>query len=92
MYIQCEEDKDVCPDVWVMVLRVTTKGLEGGKDEEEGSPAMVNGECEVNKESVGEVLWWMIFFDDVVYILLKRSVKVKSWATWMERCLQLRPG
>jgi hypothetical protein len=49
---QCQEDKDLGPDTSMVCERIDTKGLECGEDNEDGGPAMVEREGQVDKDLV----------------------------------------
>jgi len=40
-YVQAEEDKDLGEDTSVMSMGVHTEGFEGGEDDEDGGPAVI---------------------------------------------------
>lgn len=47
-----EEDKDFCPNAGMVIAGVDTEGIEGGEDYEDGCPAVVEGEGEVDEEFI----------------------------------------
>lgn len=64
-----EEDEDLGPDPGGLLEGVDAEGLEGGEDDKDGGPAVVEGEGEVDEELVGPGLGRVIFLHDVVDVL-----------------------
>ena len=67
--VQSEEDKDVGPDSGRFDRGVSPERLEGGQDHEDGRPAMVEREREVDEDLVGRVLGLVVLLYDVVDVL-----------------------
>jgi len=63
---ESEEDKDLGPDAGLVVDSIDAKGLEGGEDDEDGGPAVVEREGEMDPELVVDVLAAVGALDDVV--------------------------
>lgn len=62
-----EEHKDLGPDTCLVVVCVDAKGLEGGNDDENNGPAVVEGEGEVDKElGCRAITRRVVAVDDVV--------------------------
>jgi hypothetical protein len=69
-----KEDEDFCPDASAGGEGVDTECLEGGNDDEDGRPAVVEREGKVDEYLVAEALSEMVFFDNVVDVLSTRNV------------------
>jgi len=63
---QRKEDKDFGPDAGLVDVSVDAKCLESGEDDENGGPAVVEGEGEVDPEFVIDVLATVRLLDDIV--------------------------
>ena len=64
--IQSKEDEDVSPDTGVLSSRVDAKCLESAEDDEDGGPAVVEREGEVDEDLVGGARRVVVLLDDVV--------------------------
>lgn len=63
---ECEEDENFAPDARCVGSCVYAKGLEGGEDDEDGSPSVVERERKVNEDFIQSALGKIVFLDDVV--------------------------
>lgn len=52
-YLQSEEDENFGPDTCAMGETVDTESIEGGDDDKDGGPSVVEGEGKVDEELVG---------------------------------------
>ena len=67
--LQGEEGKDVSPDASGVDRSVDAEGLEGSQDDEDGRPAVVEREREVDEDLVRSALGLVVLLDDVVDVL-----------------------
>ena len=63
-----KEDEDLGPDAGVVRELVAAESGEGGEDDEDGRPAMVEGERQMHKDLVGRVCRFVELLDDVVNV------------------------
>ena len=66
---QGKENEYFRPDAGMLFVRVVTERLECRQDDEDGGPAMVEREREVDEELVGSGLRRVMLLDDVVNVL-----------------------
>lgn len=52
IYLQSKEDKDFCPDACVVGLCIHTERLECGEDNEDGGPAVIEREGQVDEQFI----------------------------------------
>ena len=64
--LQSEESEDVSLDASRLNSSVVAERLEGGEDNEDGRPAVVKGEGQVDEDLVRSALWLVVLLDDVV--------------------------
>lgn len=50
----------------MLLVSIISKGLKSGEDNENGSPAVVEREWEMNKDFIGNALWLMELLNNVV--------------------------
>jgi len=63
---QSQEHKDLSPDAGGVGESIDTEGLECGKEDKDGRPAMVEGERQVNEDLVTPRIGNMVLLHDVV--------------------------
>lgn len=68
-YAQGEEGEDVGPDAGGLDGGVDAERFKGGEDDEDGRPAVVEREREVNEHFVRGVLRLVVLLDDVIDVL-----------------------
>ena len=71
-HVQGEEDADAGPDAGGLGGGVVAEGLEEGEDDENGRPAVVEREGEVDEDLVGGALRLVELLHDVVDVLWRR--------------------
>jgi len=71
-HVQSEEHKDLCPDTSPMCHLVDTKCVKRGDNDEDGRPAVVEREGEVDEQFIAHRLGNMIFLDNIVDVLRRR--------------------
>jgi len=65
---QGEEDEDLGSDGGVVLKRVGAEGFEGGEDDEDGGPAVVQAEGEVDEQLVGDVDGCVMLLHDIINV------------------------
>ena len=73
-----EEDKDLGPDTCVVVEGVDTEGNKGGKDDKDGSPAVVEREGEVDKDFVSGIGGLVVLLNNVVDVCDRRRYEERE--------------
>lgn len=61
-----KEDKDFGPDAGMVAVGIDTECLERGQDDEDGGPAVVQGEGQVDEEFISKGLWGVVLLDNIV--------------------------
>ena len=64
--LQGKEDKDLGPDLHVVVGRIDTEGLKCGQKHEDSGPPVPHGEGQVHEQFIGDGLGGVVLLDDVV--------------------------
>jgi hypothetical protein len=67
--LQSEEHENLCPDARRVLQRVHTKGLKGSKHDEDGCPAMIEGERKMDEELIREIRRTVGLLDYIVDVL-----------------------
>jgi hypothetical protein len=65
---QRQEDKHLGPNSCAVCMCVDTESLESGKNDEEGSPTVIEREGQVNKDFVPDEVRRVNLFDDVINV------------------------
>ena len=69
---EAEEYEDLGPDASLVLPCVDAEGLEGGQNNKDGRPAVVEREGEVDEDLVSGALWLVELLHDVVDVLWRR--------------------
>ena len=67
--LQPEKHEDLCPDARRVLQRVYTEGLKGSEYDQDGCPAMIEGEGKVDEELIREITRTVGLLDYVVDVL-----------------------
>ena len=80
---ESEEDEDFGPNASMVRKRVDTKGSESREDDEDGGPAVIQGEWEMDEEFVRNVGGLMMLLDDVIDVRHRGGNEQSEEERWM---------